>query len=164
MEIKKPFEFKSIVPCYDWYDEIHHKINQDDYIYFKLERRFGPSWWLYGMKTVEEPDYHWEETEIGEIYNCDLYRFIEWAKMKEGSRIIDVHMISGDFDIFNIVGELSNRQLLEENKRLKKVIAKAVNGLHGNCKECVKKDTCTERRGRHDCCWEWRYKEDAEIY
>lgn len=156
---KKSFEFTSIVPCLDWYDEVHHTIKENDYTYFKLDRRYGPSWWLYGMKIVEKPHYHWEETEIGEIRDGDLHRFIEWAKTEYGNRIIDIHMLSGAFDIFNVVGELSNCQLLEENKRLKRLIVKAVNGLRGNCKECAKKDTCTERRRRHDYCWEWRYNE-----
>lgn len=77
--MKEAFKFDEYKSCLDWYTTEPHVINWDDYNYFKLDRRFGPSWWLYGMKFIENP-YHWEEKEIGKICEDDLRRFIEWAK------------------------------------------------------------------------------------
>ena len=101
--MKMPFKFTEYKPSLDWFDTIHHEISEDDYTYFKLDRRYGHSWWLYGMK-FDEKDFRWEEKEIGQIGEGDLRRFIEWAKFEEekggGSRIINIHMISGSFDIY----------------------------------------------------------------
>ena len=157
---KEPFVFSSIVPCLDWYEEKKHTVNDGDFIYFKLDRRFGPSWWLYGMKTVEEPNYHWEETEIGEISSGDLIKFIEWSKSEYGNRIINIHMICGDFDIFKEVAKLSDSQLLMENEKLKRMNEKALIGLRGICKECKKYETCGNRKGSHFYCWEWKHSND----
>ena len=133
--MKEAFRFDEFKPCLDWYTTKHHIINWGDYNYFKLDRRFGPSWWLYGMKLIENP-YHWEEKEIGEIYEGDLRRFIEWAKAEHGSKIININMICGSFDIFNEVGKLIDNQLEKENEKLKLLNEKALRGLRGICKEC----------------------------
>ena len=106
MTYEKAFEFKEFKPCLDWYETINHVINYNDYEYFKLDRRYGPSWWLYGKKLIEEPTYHWVEIEIGQISESDLPRFINWAKTEYGSRIIDIHMLSGSFDIFEEIVKL----------------------------------------------------------
>ena len=95
--MKEAFKFDEFKPCLDWYTTEHHIINWGDYNYFKLDRRFGPSWWLYGMKLIENP-YHWEEKEIGEIYEGDLRRFIE----------------AGDFDVGEVPGNIEYRNLTKE--------------------------------------------------
>lgn len=154
--MKEAFKFDEFKPCLDWYTTEHHIINWGDYNYFKLDRRFGPSWWLYGMKLIENP-YHWEEKEIGEIRESDLRRFIEWAKTEHGSKIININMICGSFDIFNEVGKLIDNQLVKENEKLKRLNKKAIRGLRGICKECKKYDTCGSRKGSHMYCWEWKY-------
>lgn len=101
---KKPFEFSYTMPLLDWFETIKVKINPEDYYYFRLERRFGPSWWLYGSNPVDEPNYHWEDTELGQLgfddSDDEVKRFIEWAKTGSGSRIIEIKTISGSFDIF----------------------------------------------------------------
>jgi hypothetical protein len=58
------------------------------------------------MNPVEEPNYHWEEKQIGEIGLTDLSRFIEWAKSDYGNNIIEIKAISGAFDIFKEVARL----------------------------------------------------------
>lgn len=155
--MKGAFEFTEWKPCLDWFTEEKHTINDEDYIYFKLERRYGPSWWLTGMKTVEEPHYHWEETQIGQINPCDLERFIEWAKTDIGSRIVNINMLSGSFDIFAEVGNLVESHFVRENDKLKELNKKAIQGLRGICKECKKYETCGNRKGSHFYCWEWKY-------
>ena len=155
--MKKAFEFDEWKPCLDWYTVEHHIIHDEDFIYFKLDRRYGPSWWLIGMKTVDEPTYHWEETTIGEINDGDLARFIEWATTSNGSRIVNINMLSGSFNIFAEVGELLNSQLVKVNKKLKELNNKALQGLRGICKECKKYGTCGKRKGSHFYCWEWKY-------
>lgn len=156
--MKEAFKFDENKPCLDWYITEHHIINEGDYNYFKLYRRFGPSWWLFGMKYIEK-EHRWEEKEIGEIYEGDLVRFIEWAKTDYGSRIIEVHMICSDFDIFKEVGRLLDKQLLKENKKLEALNEKAMRGLRGICKECKKYGICGSRKGSHFYCWEWKYSE-----
>lgn len=145
--MREAFIFQSVEPCLDWFSYKKHEIKEEDYTYFKLNRRYGPSWWLYGMKTVDEPTYHWEETEIGEISNADLSRFIEWAKTEHGSRIVKVDMISSSFDVFAEIGNLLNSQLVKENDKLKRLNEKAIRGLRGICKECKKYESCGNRKG-----------------
>ncbi len=159
--MKEAFKFDEFKISLDWYDTVHHTINDGDFTYFKLDRRFGPSWWLYGMKTVDKPTYHWETTEIGQIREGDLARFIEWAKDEHGNRIIEVHMISGSFDLFAEVGKLLEPQLVKENKKLKELNDKAISGLRGICKECKKYSTCVSRKGSHFYCWEWKYADNS---
>lgn len=155
---KESFKFDEFKPCLDWFETIHHTINDDDFTYFKLDRRYGPSWWLYGMK-FDNLDFRWEEKEIGEISVRDLLRFIEWAKDEHGNRIINIHMISSSFDLFAEVGKLLDSQLVIENKRLKELNEKAIQGLRGICKECKKYNTCGSRKGSHYYCWKWKHSD-----
>lgn len=103
--MKVAFEFDEYKPFLDWYTVEHHIINWDDYNYFKLVFRFGPSCWLYGVKRLEN-QYRYEEKEIGEIFEGDLKRFVEWAKTDRGSRILDISVISSTIDIFKQVKKL----------------------------------------------------------
>lgn len=114
---KEVFRYEYSRPSSDWVDYESVEIKPDDYYYFKLERRFGPSWWLIGINPVEKPNYHWEEKQIGEIYGHDLFRFIQWAKSDRGSRIIEIKAISGEFNILDELSELLQkvRQFEKEN-------------------------------------------------
>ena len=167
--MKMPFKFTEYKPSLDWFDTIHHEISEDDYTYFKLDRRYGHSWWLYGMK-FDEKDFRWEEKEIGQIGEGDLRRFIEWAKFEEekggGSRIINIHMISGSFDIFAEVAKLVENQLQKENEELKRLNGRAMNCLRGQCKACAKYERCIaeglNRKGSHFYCWEWKHAPKKE--
>lgn len=103
---KKPFNFSYTKPCLDWFDTVNVTLNYDDYYYYKLERRFGPSWWIIGCNTIEKPNYHWEEKEIGRINDYDLLRFIEWNKTKFGNKIVEIKVINGGFNIFDEVKKL----------------------------------------------------------
>ena len=75
---KPPFTFEYLKPYLDWYKTEHVSITYGDYMYLKLQRRYGPSWWLIGSNYNEKLD-KWEETSIGEIYDCDIPRLVEWA-------------------------------------------------------------------------------------
>ncbi len=96
---KEPFLFSYNRPFSDWFETVNVEINHDDYYYFKIERRFGPSWWLIGANPKQEPNYHWEYKQIGELSDRQLKRFIEWAMNERGSKIIEYKAISSDFDI-----------------------------------------------------------------
>lgn len=109
---KEPFVFTYTKPLLDWYETIKVEIKPEDYYYFHLERRFGPTWWLVGCNPVDKPNYHWEYKDLGEIgseiSNYDVKRFIEWAKCDNGSRITRINVISGSFDIFKEIEKIFN--------------------------------------------------------
>ena len=108
-EKKEPFRFEYTVPTYDWYDTVKVEIKPEDYYYFRIERRFGPSWWLVGKNPPDRgaEDYRWTEKTIGELSEHNLARFVEWAKDGcRGSRIIAVSAISGSFDILREIEKL----------------------------------------------------------
>lgn len=164
--MKNPFKFTEYKPSLDWFEEVHHIINDNDYNYFELHRRYDNTWWLFGKKCFDNP-YRWEEKEIGQIHKGDLIRFIEWAKTKYGgSRILSVHMISSDFDLFAEVGNLVDNQLQKENENLQRLNEKAIQGLRGICKACAKYEHCIaegySRKGSHSYCWEWKHAPKKE--
>ncbi|MEO2202186.1 hypothetical protein ABGV42_00325 [Paenibacillus pabuli] len=106
---KEPFVYSYNKPCLDWYQTVNVTINDGDYLYFRIERRYGPSWWLIGMSPEEKPKFRWADTDLGEIHEGDLLRFIEWAKIGNGSQIIEFKSISGDFDILGELLRLTDR-------------------------------------------------------
>lgn len=107
-KLKEPFRFEYTIPTLDWFDIKQVKIEPNDYCYFRIERRYGPSWWLIGTNPKDEPDYHWEDTQIGEINERTLQKFIEWSKTERGSKIIEIKAISGSFDILEEIKKLNN--------------------------------------------------------
>lgn len=109
---KEPFKFTYTYPSLDWYGCKDIVINDEDYYYFKIERRFGSSWWLIGSNPPKDKNkFEWTETQLGEIETYDLKRFIKWAKNEDGSsRITEVNAISGSF---NIIDEILKLKLEE---------------------------------------------------
>ena len=103
---QKAFEFSYNKPSLDWFDTINIKLKPEDYYYYKLERRYGRSWWLIGCNPVEEPNYHWEEKQIGEIGKNDLLKFIDWCKTNEGNLIIQIKVLDSTFNIFDEINNL----------------------------------------------------------
>lgn len=105
---KKSFDFSYTRPSLDWYETIKVTIAPDDYYYFRLEKRFGPYWWLIGTNNYDTPDYHWKTTTIGELNPDNLKRFIDWVKDLDeaGCPLTEINMISGSFDIFKEIKEL----------------------------------------------------------
>lgn len=106
---KEPFKFEYIVPSLDWYETIKVEIKPKDYCYFRLERRYGPTWWLIGKNPPAENaiDYRWTEETIGKISEHDIARFVEWAKSDYGgSQLVGISAISGSFDILREVEKL----------------------------------------------------------
>lgn len=112
---KEPFIFTYTVPSLDWYDIIKVEIGPDDYTYFRLERRFGPSWWLIGMVYEDDPENGpcWIEKELGQLVGLHLYAFIEWAKSPWGSKIIEVKALSGEFNIIDDIADIARRMQSE---------------------------------------------------
>lgn len=108
---KESFKYSYNKTVSDWYEEIHVEIKPDDYLYFRIELRYGPSWWLYGMKVEEKPKYRWVHTEIGSIFEWDLKRFMEWATDGKGSRIIEIKTMGSDFDIIREISKLQNDRI-----------------------------------------------------
>lgn len=102
---KDNFKFTSMLP--NW-SIIPVEIKPDDYEYFKLIRRYGPSWWLIGCKTVGE------EKELGILSEgtsrsedlTTVKEFIKWAKTEHGSRIVEISAISTSFDILEEIKKL----------------------------------------------------------
>ncbi len=105
---KEPFDFEYTIPCSDWYEIVKVHLEEDSYVYYRIERRYGPTWWLIGKNYVDEQDYHWRETQIGKITKDRLKEFIEWAKDDNGSRIIEIKAISGSIDILEEMKRLLN--------------------------------------------------------
>lgn len=106
---KGSFKFEYTVPSLDWFDVIKVEIRPDDYCYFKLERRYGPTWWLIGKNPPADnaKDYRWTEKTIGKILDHDIPRFVEWAKNDiGGSKITEIAAISGSFDILREIGKI----------------------------------------------------------
>ena len=79
--VKAPFKFSYTQPSLDWFETINVEIKPDDYYYFKLQRRYGPDWWLIGQNPPPENStrYEWSETELGKISCRDIAKFVEWA-------------------------------------------------------------------------------------
>lgn len=103
----EPFTFSYTVPSLDWFDTKTVTIGPQDYYYFRLERRFGPSWWLVGSNpTDDDSGHYWTETQLGELRNADVIRFIKWAKTDIGSLIIEVKALCGSFDIISEIAAL----------------------------------------------------------
>ena len=103
---KENFKFIWLKPCLDWFEQKTIELEEETYTYYKIQRRFGPSWWITGINFVEKPKYHREETQIGEISACDLKKFIDWCKTEGGSKIIEISAISGNFDIIEEIKKL----------------------------------------------------------
>lgn len=106
---KESFKFEYTMPSLDWYDIIRVEIKPKDYCYFKLQRRYGPSWWLIGMNPPKDnaKEYKWTEKEIGRISSRDIARFIEWAKNEHGgNNLIQISAISGSFNILQEIEKL----------------------------------------------------------
>ena len=112
-EKKESFKFSYTEPCMDWYKTIDVEIKPDDYICFKLKRRYHPFWFLVGSKPSKEDDLKWEDTELGWIGYPSLRDFIEWAKLEHGgSRIVEISAISGSLNILEEVKNLIERKMV----------------------------------------------------
>lgn len=114
MEDKKtqsePFRFEYTKPLLDWYETVNVEIHPKEYAWFKLELRFGNTWWLVGMnppKSDYKPSYPRDETVLGEIGNRDIIRFIKWAECGfRGNRLIEIKAISNSLNIVNEFAKL----------------------------------------------------------
>lgn len=110
---KKPFVFFYTEPSLDWYRDVRVEIKWEDYLYFKVERRFGPSWWLVGYQKVDGRFEHRAVT-LGRMSGGYLRKFIEWCEFlgptnRTNSKLIGISAISTGF---NLVHEIE--RLIEE--------------------------------------------------
>lgn len=76
--------------CIDWPTTKDVEINDNEYIGYVIERRFGPSWWISGVNPIEEQKRKGRLTEFGEVNERNLIQFIKWAE----DRIIEFHCIT----------------------------------------------------------------------
>lgn len=118
---KEPFRFEYTKPSLDWYDIVKVEINPGDYTWFKLELRYGNTWWLVGMnppKSDFKASYMWDETEIGRVSTGDIIRFIKWAECGfHGNRITEIKAISNSLNIVNEVAKLINEMEKKDAKK-----------------------------------------------
>lgn len=102
---KEPFIFQYTMPSLDWYETIQKEVKWEDYIYFKIQYRFGERWWLLGYKEKDGRFEH-EEVEIGELRKPHLKKFIEWCEFdyygRKGSKLIGVGVISTGMNLMEI--------------------------------------------------------------
>lgn len=108
---KESFKYSYIKPVSDWFEEINVEIKPEDYLYFRVELRYGPSWWLIEIKPEDKPKFTWVHKEIGSMFDWDLKRFMEWASDGKGSRIIEIKTSGNDFDIIKEISKLQNDRI-----------------------------------------------------
>lgn len=107
---KDPFRFSYNTPSLDWYITINVEVKWEDYLYFKIQRRFGPSYWLIGYKNEDGRIKH-REVEIGELSKRDISRFVKWSEYttpfnQTGSKLIGVSVITTGMNIADAIKEI----------------------------------------------------------
>ena len=111
MSKKSDFYFEYTVPSLDWYETERVTIKPKEYSYFAIQRRYGGTWWLKGIKFENNP-YRKEEKELGQLTPYYLVRFIKWCenddyiKGRTGSDLIGINMLCGEFNIIDEIKEL----------------------------------------------------------
>ena len=109
MTNKEPFRFYYTVPSLDWYSTEEVEIKWEEYLYFKIQYRFGKTYWLLGYREkggrIER-----EEVEIGELSKRFLGKFVKWCEFNDGyrtcSKLIGISVISTGMNIFSVIGEI----------------------------------------------------------
>lgn len=108
---KSDFYFEYTVPSLDWYDTVRVTIKPQEYNYFAIERRYGGTWWLKGIKITISP-YQKEEKELGQLTPYYLVRFIKWCENKDevtgrvGSNLLSINMLDNEFNIIEEMKKL----------------------------------------------------------
>lgn len=110
----EPFLYSYIDASSGHCNNIFGLIRPDEYTCFRLERRFGLTWWLVGLKlTDDDKGQYWTEEQICELRGQNLYKFIEWAKSPWGSKITEVKALSTEFNIIDDICDLVRRMQSE---------------------------------------------------
>lgn len=105
---KESFKFSYNIPSLDWYTTKNVEIEWDDYAYFKLEYRYGDTYWLIGY-TKPGQSY---AKELGEISKNDLDRFIKWCEFDypdnyhKGNKLVDISVISTGMNIISVIQDI----------------------------------------------------------
>ena len=105
MSGKEPFVFEYTMPTLDWYTTIRKEVKWDEYLYFKIEYRFGSSYWLIGYKDIDGR-FARKEEEIGELREKYLGKFIQWCKYPHGNKLIGISVISTGMNILDMMKKM----------------------------------------------------------
>lgn len=109
MTNKKPFRFYYTVPSLDWYGVEKVEIEWEEYLYFKIQYRFGQTYWLMGYKE-KDGRMKREEVEIGRLSRGFLGEFVKWCEFNDGyrtcSKLIGISVISTGMNILDVFGEI----------------------------------------------------------
>lgn len=110
MENKEPFRFSYTAPSLDWYNIEDVEIKWEEYLYFKIQYRFGDTYWLMGYKE-KDGRIEREEVEIGRLSKELLGKFVNWCEFDDGyricSKLIGVSVISTGMNILDVFGEIT---------------------------------------------------------
>lgn len=106
---KEPFRFYYNVPSLDWYITENVEIKWDEYLYFKIQYRFGQTYWLMGYKE-KDGRFEREEVEIGQLARGFLGKFVKWCEYYDGyrtcSKLIGISVISTEMNIIKVFNEI----------------------------------------------------------
>ena len=111
---KEPFNFSYTEPTLDWYRDVHVEIKWEDYLYFKVERRFGPSWWLIGYQK-EDGRFEHRAVTLGSMNEGCLRKFIKWCEFPDAtnrtcSKLIEISAISTGFNLMQEIEKLRDER------------------------------------------------------
>lgn len=110
MKNKEPFQLCYTVPSLDWYNVKNVEIEWDEYLYFKIQYRFGQDYWLMGYKE-KDGRIEREEVQIGKLSRGFLGKFVKWCEFDDGyrtcSKLIGISVISTGMNILDVLDEIS---------------------------------------------------------
>lgn len=116
---KEPFRFCYNVPSLDWYETENVEIEWDEYLYFKIQYRFGQTYWLMGYKE-KDGRFEREEVEIGQLTKLYLGKFVKWCEFDDGyricSKLIGVSVISTGMNILKVFEEIQKAAESEKER------------------------------------------------
>ena len=108
---KEPFRFYYFVPSLDWYNVENVEIKWEEYLYFKIQYRFGGTYWLLGYRE-KDGRIEREEVEIGKLSKSFLGKFVKWCEFDYGfgtcSKLIGLSVISTGMNILDVAREIQN--------------------------------------------------------
>lgn len=90
--------------CIDWPVNKYVEINDDNFIGYEIQYRFGPSWWISGINPIEQQKSKGRLTEFGQVNVQELLKFIFWAKNK----IVSFDCITSKMNFVDVLKEILN--------------------------------------------------------
>lgn len=86
--------------CIDWPTTNDVVINDNDYLGYEIQKRFGPTWWVIGIK--KNVKYDLRQEQFGEVSKSELLRFMRWA----GTRIVSFNCIASNMGLITDLKEI----------------------------------------------------------